>query len=121
MRANYGMKGDNLPTPPQVISLCRSKNITRLRLFDPNAAALVVSETGWPSAGGGNASTVDNARAYNNNLISHVNEKTGMPKRPGNDLEVDIFALFNENLKPEGTEQNFGIFYADMTEEKAAA
>ncbi|KAK8938805.1 hypothetical protein KSP39_PZI011435 [Platanthera zijinensis] len=77
---------------------------------------VVVSETGWPSAGGGNASTFDNARVYNNNLIRHVNEKIGTPKCPGNDLEVYTFALFNENLKPEGTERNFGMFYPDMTE-----
>ncbi|KAK8919124.1 hypothetical protein KSP39_PZI021991 [Platanthera zijinensis] len=40
MGVNYGMKGDNLPTLPEVISLCKSRNITKLRLFDPNAAAL---------------------------------------------------------------------------------
>ncbi|KAK8919123.1 hypothetical protein KSP39_PZI021990 [Platanthera zijinensis] len=78
---------------------------------------VVVSETGWPSAGGENAATIDNARAYNNNLIRHVNEKNnGTPKCPENKWEVYTFALFNENLKPEGTEQNFGMFYPDTTE-----
>ncbi|KAK8938374.1 hypothetical protein KSP39_PZI011399 [Platanthera zijinensis] len=77
---------------------------------------LVVSETGWPSAGGANGATVDNARIYNNNLVKHVNSKVGTPKRPGKELEVYMFAMFNENLKPEGTERNLGMFYPDMTE-----
>lgn len=77
---------------------------------------VVVSETGWPSAGGENGATVDNARIYNNNLIQHVNKGTGTPKFPGRGLEVYMFAMFNENLKPAGTERNFGMFYPDMTE-----
>ncbi|KAK8928588.1 hypothetical protein KSP39_PZI017593 [Platanthera zijinensis] len=77
---------------------------------------LIISETGWPSAGGMNGATVDNARIYNNNLIKHVNSKIGTPKRPGEELEVYMFAMFNENLKPAGTERNFGMFYPDMTE-----
>ncbi|KAG0481619.1 hypothetical protein HPP92_012477 [Vanilla planifolia] len=75
---------------------------------------LVVSETGWPSGGGGPAATVDNARAYNNRLVKHVKE--GTPSRPGEEVEVYLFAMFNENLKPEGTERNFGLYNPDMTE-----
>ncbi|XP_025013710.2 putative glucan endo-1,3-beta-glucosidase GVI [Ricinus communis] len=37
---NYGRVADNLPLPPQVIELCKSKNIQRIRLFDPNPDAL---------------------------------------------------------------------------------
>ncbi|KAG0484041.1 hypothetical protein HPP92_012125 [Vanilla planifolia] len=33
---NYGMLGDNLPSPSQVVSLYRSRNITKLRLFHPD-------------------------------------------------------------------------------------
>ncbi|KVH95542.1 lichenase-like [Cynara cardunculus var. scolymus] len=32
----YGRLGNNLPTPPQVISLYRSRNIRRMRVYDPD-------------------------------------------------------------------------------------
>uniref|UniRef100_N1QPY6 Glucan endo-1,3-beta-glucosidase GII n=1 Tax=Aegilops tauschii TaxID=37682 RepID=N1QPY6_AEGTA len=68
---------------------------------------IVVSESGWPSAGGVEAS-VENAQTYNQNLINHVGN--GTPKRPG-PLEMYIFAMFNENQKDgDETEKNFGLF-----------
>lgn len=71
---------------------------------------VVVSESGWPSAGGFGAS-VDNARTYNQGLIDHV--RRGTPKRPGT-LETFIFAMFNENQKGgDATEKNFGLFYGN--------
>uniref|UniRef100_I1NV40 Uncharacterized protein n=2 Tax=Oryza glaberrima TaxID=4538 RepID=I1NV40_ORYGL len=73
---------------------------------------VVVSESGWPSAGGFGAS-VDNARAYNQGLIDHVGR--GTPKRPGA-LEAYIFAMFNENQKNgDPTEKNFGLFYPNKS------
>ncbi|PKA61769.1 hypothetical protein AXF42_Ash008600 [Apostasia shenzhenica] len=77
---------------------------------------VVVSETGWPSGGGGPAATVENARTYNNRLVDHVGRREGTPRRPGREMEVYLFAMFNENLKPEGTERNFGLFQPDMSE-----
>ncbi|XP_010277204.1 PREDICTED: putative glucan endo-1,3-beta-glucosidase GVI [Nelumbo nucifera] len=77
---------------------------------------VVVSETGWPSAGNGNIATTANARSYINNLIGHVSAGSGTPRRPGKALETYLFAIFNENLKPAGEEQNFGIYYPNMTE-----
>ncbi|CAA7388457.1 unnamed protein product [Spirodela intermedia] len=72
---------------------------------------IVVSESGWPSAGH-SAATVENARIYNSNLIQHVGK--GTPKIPGKEVETYIFSLFNEDQKkPPGIENNWGLFYPD--------
>ncbi|GMH18394.1 hypothetical protein Nepgr_020235 [Nepenthes gracilis] len=77
---------------------------------------VIVSETGWPTAGNGDITSVANAQVYQQNLISHVSSSTGTPKRPGQPIETYIFALFNEDLKPAGVEQNWGLYQPDMTE-----
>ncbi|KAK9291720.1 hypothetical protein L1049_019669 [Liquidambar formosana] len=77
---------------------------------------IVVSESGWPSAGNGDFTTIGNAQTYVNNLVAHVSSGMGTPKRPGKSVETYLFAIFNENLKPAGAEQNFGLYYPDMSE-----
>lgn len=76
---------------------------------------IVITESGWPSAGN-EAATVENAKTYNNNLIKHVLSNAGTPKRPGQHIESYIFALFNENLKGgDETERHFGLFNPDQS------
>lgn len=75
-----------------------------------------VSETGWPSKGDDDeaGATPDNAKKYNGNLIRLASQGRGTPMRPNCDLNIFIFALFNENLKPGPTsERNYGLFKPD--------
>ncbi|CAD6266866.1 unnamed protein product [Miscanthus lutarioriparius] len=99
----------------------------------PRARAYV-SESGWASRGRRRpgrrleadgdgapaaAATIANAKAYNNYLINRVlSGDTGTPYRPDVDMDVYIFALFNENQKGWGAddiERHFGLFYPNQT------
>ncbi|KAJ4845359.1 hypothetical protein Tsubulata_028008 [Turnera subulata] len=75
---------------------------------------LVVSESGWPSAGNGNFTTPYLAAVYNKNFLQHITSMVGTPKKPGAMIEGFIFAMFNEDQKPAGVEQNWGLFTPDM-------
>ncbi|KGN47963.1 glucan endo-1,3-beta-glucosidase 12 [Cucumis sativus] len=75
---------------------------------------MVVTETGWPSKGDENeiGASVENAAAYNGNLVRRILSGGGTPLRPKADLTVYLFALFNENKKNGPTsERNYGLFY----------
>ncbi|XP_022727587.1 glucan endo-1,3-beta-glucosidase 12-like [Durio zibethinus] len=75
---------------------------------------LVVTETGWPSKGdeNENGASIQNAAAYNGNLVRRILTGGGTPLRPNADLTVYLFALFNENKKSGPTsERNYGLFY----------
>ncbi|KAF7121279.1 hypothetical protein RHSIM_Rhsim13G0113600 [Rhododendron simsii] len=77
-----------------------------------------VSETGWPSKGDPNeiGATVQNAAVYNRNILRRQLANEGTPLRPSFRLEIYLFALFNEDLKPGPTsERNFGLFQPDET------
>ncbi|GAV79447.1 Glyco_hydro_17 domain-containing protein [Cephalotus follicularis] len=77
-----------------------------------------VSETGWPSKGDPNevGATLENAAMYNRNLLRRQLGSEGTPLRPSMGLDVYMFALFNEDLKPGPTsERNYGLYQPDGT------
>ncbi|XP_071700300.1 putative glucan endo-1,3-beta-glucosidase GVI [Rutidosis leptorrhynchoides] len=76
---------------------------------------IIVCESGWPSKGNGGFTSIELAQTYNQNLVTRISNH-GTPRKPGSRLEVYIFAIFNENQKPGEAEQNFGLYYPDMTE-----
>ncbi|XP_042389787.1 glucan endo-1,3-beta-glucosidase 7-like [Zingiber officinale] len=82
-----------------------------------NDVKIVLSETGWPSKGDEKEAGTGpaNAASYNGNLVRRVlSGNTGTPLRPQADLDVYLFALFNENQKPGAeSERNYGLFYPD--------
>ncbi|KAF5741072.1 glucan endo-1 3-beta-glucosidase-like [Tripterygium wilfordii] len=74
---------------------------------------VVVTETGWPTAGGA-AASVGNALAYNENVVRRAAGNFGTPKRPAVGVEVYLFDIFDENGKVgEEYEKHFGIFGLD--------
>ncbi|KAF5823841.1 putative glucan endo-1,3-beta-D-glucosidase [Helianthus annuus] len=71
---------------------------------------IVVSESGWPSDNGQEA-TVGNAGTYYRNLINHVRGTAGTPLKRGRSIETYLFAMFDENNKDgDATEKHFGVF-----------
>ncbi|KAF5200840.1 Glucan endo-1,3-beta-glucosidase [Thalictrum thalictroides] len=77
-----------------------------------------VSETGWPSKGDPDevGATIENAQVYNKNLLRRQMRGEGTPLRPNQRLEIYLFALFNENMKPGQTsERNYGLYQPDLT------
>lgn len=79
---------------------------------------IVVAETGWPYKGDPNevGPSMDNAKAYNGNLINHLRSMVGTPLMPGISVDTYIFALYDEDLKPgPGSERSFGLFKPDLS------
>uniref|UniRef100_A0A803QRE5 glucan endo-1,3-beta-D-glucosidase n=1 Tax=Cannabis sativa TaxID=3483 RepID=A0A803QRE5_CANSA len=77
---------------------------------------VVVTESGWPSKGDASEpdATIENANTYNSNLIRHVLNNTGTPKRPGMAVSTFIYELYNEDTKVGSiSEKNWGLFNAN--------
>ncbi|XP_051220879.1 glucan endo-1,3-beta-glucosidase 13-like isoform X2 [Lolium perenne] len=97
----------------------------RGRMLEASDSSATIHETGGEAKVGSTNHTVTgqmsaapagwDAQAYNSNLISKVLRGTGTPYRPNADINVYIFSLFNEDLKPNEEERNFGLFYPDGT------
>ncbi|KAH0466952.1 hypothetical protein IEQ34_004190 [Dendrobium chrysotoxum] len=107
---NTGLKYDNM-LYAQVDAV-----IFAIARFGYGGIEVRVSETGWPSKGDDDemGATVENAMIYNRNLVARQLENEGTPLRPKARLEVYLFALFNENLKPGPTsERNYGLYQPD--------
>ncbi|KAI9107728.1 hypothetical protein K1719_021391 [Acacia pycnantha] len=77
-----------------------------------------LSETGWPSKGDADevGASLENAMVYNANLLKRMEMKQGTPAKPSVPVDIYVFALFNENMKPGPTsERNYGLYYPDGT------
>jgi exo-beta-1,3-glucanase (GH17 family) len=83
-----------------------------------NDVEIVIAETGWPYKGDSSevGATIENAKAYNGNLISHLKSLAGTPRVPGKSVDTYLFALYDEDLKPGPTsERSFGLYKTDLT------
>lgn len=77
-----------------------------------------ISETGWPSKGDSDepGASIENAATYNGNLLKRIAMNQGTPLKPSVPVDVYVFALFNEDMKPGPTsERNYGLFYPNAT------
>ncbi|WOK91814.1 hypothetical protein Cni_G00505 [Canna indica] len=79
---------------------------------------IIVTATGWPSQGGASEpdANIDNALAYNSNIIRRVLNGSGTPSQPTTSISTYIHELFNEDLRPGvDSEKNWGVFVANGT------
>ena len=79
---------------------------------------IVVAETGWPYKGDSDevGPGIENAKAYNGNLIAHLRSMGGTPLMPGKSVDTYLFAIYDEDLKPgPASERSFGLFKSDLT------
>ncbi|KAL7116017.1 hypothetical protein ACP275_04G216500 [Erythranthe tilingii] len=89
-----------------------------MKLLGHTDVRVRVSETGWPSKGEPDevGATPENARLYNGNLLKRMEKDRGTPANPDKPIDIYIFALFNENLKPGPvSERNYGLLYPNGT------
>jgi len=75
---------------------------------------VMIGETGWPSAGNGQFTTPTLAAKYNQNFIRHITAGHGTPRNPKMFFDGFIYSMYNEQLRGEGVEQHFGLFYPNQ-------
>ncbi|RAL39946.1 hypothetical protein DM860_008086 [Cuscuta australis] len=86
--------------------------------FNFSDIPVVVTETGWPWFGGTKEpdATVQNAEAFNKNLIQRVLNDSGPPSQLGTPISAYIYELFNEDKRPGPiSERNWGIYFPNGT------
>ncbi|KAI4964528.1 hypothetical protein ZWY2020_005540 [Hordeum vulgare] len=79
---------------------------------------VMVTASGWPwhSARNEPAADVDNALAYNTNLIRHVLNNSGTPSQPNNQVSTYLFELFNEDLRSGSVSgESWGIMFSNAS------
>ncbi|KAI5074488.1 hypothetical protein GOP47_0010449 [Adiantum capillus-veneris] len=86
-----------------------------LAQLNHSSIPIVVSEAGWPSNGDSSdkEATSENASIFVSNLVAHILNNTGTPKRPRTTISTYILELFNEDLKiGSAAARNYGLFNA---------
>lgn len=76
---------------------------------------VVIGECGWPTGGGRDAS-VDNAKVFIPNLITHCNRGAGSPKHPNIQIPCYLFEMYDEDQKsatPGPFETHWGLYHND--------
>ncbi|PKA52586.1 Glucan endo-1,3-beta-glucosidase 1 [Apostasia shenzhenica] len=91
-----------------------------LRNLNFSHIPILVTETGWPSAGDARTepfATKDNADTYNSNLIKHVLiDRAGTPLVPEETPSAYIYELFDEDRRPgPESERHWGLFHGNGT------
>ncbi|XP_010500722.1 PREDICTED: glucan endo-1,3-beta-glucosidase 4 [Camelina sativa] len=79
---------------------------------------VVVTETGWPSAGGSDeaSATLANAETFNTNLIKRVLNNSGPPSQPDMPINTYIYELYSEDKRSGPvSEKNWGILFPNGT------
>ncbi|EMS60322.1 Glucan endo-1,3-beta-glucosidase 4 [Triticum urartu] len=79
---------------------------------------VMVTASGWPwhSARKEPAADVDNALAYNTNLIRHVLNNSGTPSQPNNQVSTYLFELFSEDLRSGSVSgESWGIMFTNAS------
>lgn len=89
-----------------------------IKALGHNDIEVKISETGWPSKGDADevGASLQNAEIYHTNLLKRIEMRQGTPAKPSVPVDIYVFALFNEDLKPgPSSEKNYGLYYPDGT------
>ncbi|XBH69110.1 glucan endo-1,3-beta-glucosidase 4 isoform X2 [Aegilops tauschii subsp. strangulata] len=79
---------------------------------------VMVTASGWPWHGARKepAADVDNALAYNTNLIRHVLNNSGTPSQRNNQVSTYLFELFSEDLRSGSVSgESWGIMFSNAS------